>query len=261
MRRTAVAVACAATALAAGCGGGDKPTPSSEQIVMWVDSDLGAVMRDARINGAEIKLTMGSTAGLLARLDGGAQRPDVLLVQSDTFPTWDESADGLRDSRVVARDPLVLVTRKPGEAPATLAAAGGDPLAFPRDGVAGTAVRHAIEALNSDQRPEKELELPAAADVLQALRDKSADVGVVPRSVLLRAEDANDFNSTELIQPGIDIQTAYASDRPDGRRVVDWLASAEARQRFENAGYGPPGSNPKPVDCPADESQPCESRG
>ena len=259
MGRGAVAAACAVLVVAVGCGGKDKPAPTDQRVVMWVDSDLGAVLRDVRIDGAQLAVTTGSTAGLLEKLDGGGQRPDVLLVQSDTFPTWDESADGLRDSRVVARDPLVLVTRKPQEAPATLAAAAGDPLAYPREGVAGLAVKHALDAL--PEPPEKEVELPLATDVLAALRDRSADVGVLPRSVLQRADDADQFDSNELLEPGIDIQTAYSSKAPDGKRVVAWLASDEGRQRFEDAGYGPPGSNPRPVDCPADESAPCEGRG
>jgi hypothetical protein len=81
----------------------------------------------------------------------------------------------------------------------------------------------------------------------------------VPRSVVLRARDADRFDSAQL-QRGLDIQTAYSSDRPDGQRVVAWLASREGRQRFADAGYGPPGPYSRPVDCPADASEPCKSR-
>ena len=45
------------------------------------------------------------------------------------------------------------------------------------------------------------------------------------------------------------------------RGGLDEQRRAELLERFEAAGYGPPGPNARPVDCPADESEPCQDRG
>ena len=60
MGRGAVAAACAVLVVAVGCGGKDKPAPTDQRVVMWVDSDLGAVLRDVRIDGAQLAVTTGS---------------------------------------------------------------------------------------------------------------------------------------------------------------------------------------------------------
>jgi ABC-type amino acid transport substrate-binding protein len=99
-----------------------------------------------------------------------------------------------------------------------------------------------------------------ATDVLQALRSGRAVAGIVPRSVLRHAADRAQFGATRIPFDGIFAQTAYAAGRPAGEQVVRWLASAAGRARFAAAGFGRPGPDARPIDCPADISKPCRER-
>jgi ABC-type amino acid transport substrate-binding protein len=247
--------------LLAGCGSNaDGRTNEQAPIVVWADSDLRSIVDQPTVGGKPVKVTLLPSQAIIRRLDAGSKRPDVLLVQADTFPIWDESADRLRDSRVVATDPFVLVTRKPHAVPHTLETIAGERLAIPRKDVEGTTAYRAVMSVPRRDRPTRRVRLPHSTDVLQALRDGKADVGLVPRSVVRRAADAARFNQARLVGTKLNVQTAYSADHPRGRAVVPWLASRAGQRRFKTAGFGPPGPNARPNDCSADPSEPCKPR-
>jgi len=247
--------------LLAGCGSdADGRTNEQAPIVVWADSDLRSIVDQPTLGGKPVKVTLLPSRAIIRRLDAGSKRPDVLLVQADTFPIWDEFADRLSDSRVVATDPFVLVMRKPRAVPHTLETIAGERLAIPRKDVEGTTAYRAVMSVPRRDRPTQRVALPHSTDVLQALRDGKADVGLVPRSVVRRAADAARFNQARLIGTKLNVQTAYSADHPRGKAVVPWLASRGGQRRFKAAGFGPPGPNARPKDCSADPSEPCKPR-
>jgi hypothetical protein len=250
---------CAPALIAAGCGSHVQSRPvAAHPLRVWMDSGLRGFVSGGRIGSTPVTVTYARSDRLLARLARG-QRPDVLVVENDFFPSWDERGDRMRDSRIVATDPLVLVSRKPHPAPAGLGGLGRR-LAAPRTGAAGAAARRLLSDPRERPRDRHPRFVRTAAGVLQAVRSGRAVAGLVPRSVLRQASDRARFAATRIPFDAILVQTAFAAGRPAGEQVVRWLASAAGRARFAAAGFGRPGPDARPIDCPADDSQPCKTR-
>jgi hypothetical protein len=250
---------CAPALIAAGCGSHVQSRPvAAHPLRVWMDSGLRGVVSGGRIGSTPVTVTYARSDRLLDRLARG-RRPDVLVVENDFFPSWDEHGDRMRDSRIVATDPLMLVSRKPDPVPGGLAGLGRG-LAVPRTGAAGAAARRLLSDPRERPRDRHPRFVRTATDVLQALRSGRAVAGIVPRSVLRHAADRAQFGATRIPFDGIFVQTAYAAGRPAGEQVVRWLASAAGRARFAAAGFGRPGPDARPIDCPADISKPCRER-
>src|ERR1051325_5291 len=162
---------------------------------------------------ADSRMTFG-TVGISVVVKAGAPRPDI------------SSAEKFRDAMLAARS---VVHATPGQTPS------------------GTHMGKVMEQLGiADAMAKKVVHKPALDGGVQLVAAGDADIGMYPASEVAAVEGLTIIGS---LPPGLDLAIVYGgaaaatSAAPDdAAAVVRFMAAAENRAVWKNAGFTPPAS-------------------